>query len=257
MSKSNVISGEEQRLSTTPRREEKLSQLALLIRNNRLDEARSLWDNIRQEYMNDYRTSIIHVVNYVRNAAKLKDPKIFIELFYDYFGPIIRRYVNQALRYIEDEPRWINALEAYAAKLYVEVMLMGDHIASDTVRFYISELKNSIKKRVRSMFENCTTLECIEEKINWVLRELKRRENIHLSRHLDLFEQLISETLVESKDKILELLEKDARKLRAMYGYSASNIKRGLPHVTRFIEDEVICEKIATMGDRLFKRRCT
>ncbi len=257
MSKSDTVSREEQRLSTTPRREEKLNQLALLIRNNKLNEARDLWYNIRQEYLNNHRASIIYVINYVKNTTQLKDTKIFIELFYDYFGPIIRRYVNYALRYIDEEPRWINVLEAYAAKLYVEVMLVGDHIASNTVRLYINELRDKIKKRVKTMFESCTTLECIEEKVNWILRELKRKENVHLSRHIDLFEQLIFESLIEFKERVLELLERDARKLRAMYGYSASNIKRNLPYATRFIENEVICEKIATVGDRLFKRKCT
>ncbi len=256
MSKSNTVSREEQRLSTTPRREEILSQLALLIRNNRFDEARNLWSSIKREYLNDYRTSIIRIVNYVRSTTQLKDARVFIELFYDYFGPIIRKYVNYALKYMEREPRWINILEAYAAKLYVEVMLMGDHIASNTVRFYINELKDKIKKRVKTILESCTTLECIEEKVNWILRELRRKENVHLSRHIDLFEQLILESLVESKERILELLERDARKLRAMYGYSANNVKRNLPYATRFIENEIICDKIATVGDRLLKRKC-
>ena len=256
MSKNNTTSREEQRLSTPPRHNERLKQLALLINDNRFEEARRLWSNIRQEYMDNYRLAIIHVVNYIRSKVRLREPRVFIELFYDYFGPIIRRYVNHAIRRIRGEPRWINLLEAYAAKLYVEVMLMGDNIASSIVRLYLSELKNQVKERIRQVYESCNTLECIEEKINWILREIKRRENVHLSRHVDLFEQIISEALMESREKLLRLLERDARKLRAMYGYSASNIKRNLPYTTRFIEDEIICERIASMGDKLFKRKC-
>jgi len=257
LSRNNTVSREEQGLSTTRSRSEYLNQLALLIRDNRFDEARTLWSTIKQEYLHDYRSSILQVINYVRSLVDLRDVRVFIELFYDYFGPIIRRYVNYASRYIEREPRWINVLEAYAAKLYVEVMLFGDRLASSIVGLYIRELKNPIKKRLRILFDSCTTLECIEEKIDWVLREIKRKENIHLSRHIGLFEQLILELLAEYRDRVLELLERDSRKLRTVYGYSASNIRKHFPYTTRFVEDEVICDRIATMGDRLFKRKCT
>ncbi len=256
MGRNNTTSREERRLPTILHYNGRLEQLASLINDNRFEEARRLWSSIRQDYVDNYRLAIIHVINYIKSTVGLRNTRVLVELFYDYFGPIIRRYVNHVLRRIRGEPRWINLLEAYAAKLYVEVMLMGDNIASCIVRLYLSELKSQVKERVRLAYESCNTLECVEEKINWIIREIKRKENIHLSRHIDLFEQAILEVLMESRDKLLKLLERDARKLRAMYGYSATNMKQNLPYTTRFIEDEIICEKIASMGDKLFKRRC-
>ena len=253
----DTLSREERRLSTAPRHDNRLNQLVSLIRDRRIDEARRLWARIKHDYSSDHRTGIVHVINYVRSKVGSGNARVFIELFYDYFNPIIRRYVGNALKYVDREPRWINILEAYAAKLYIEVMLFGDHIASSVVRFYLLELKDNIRKRIRMLLDSCTTLECIEEKVNWILRELKRKENVHLSRHLDFFEKLVLDSLLDYRDRIIELLERDSRKLRAMYGYSASNIKRHFPYTTRFLENDVICEKIASMGDRLFKRKCT